>query len=120
MFHLTGKYRRQFLALSLKGLKKCFEFSISFRRCASELAQHVYKFSSFTFNLLISMIDLSHNLSQWLDFFFLKSIYVARNIKIVVIFDNFFKAGQMGKLIYILAFINFNNQGNQLFIFISF
>ena len=48
------------------------------------------------------MIDLSHNLSQWLDFFFLKSIYVARNIKILVIFNNFFKAGQMGKLLYIL------------------
>ena len=37
-------------------------------------------------------VNFANNICQWLDFFFLKGIYIARDIEVIVIFDNFFIA----------------------------
>ena len=49
------------------------------------------------------MVDLSHDLCQWLHFFFLKGIHIAWDIEVVVILDDLLKASQMGKLIHVLS-----------------
>ena len=52
---------------------------------------------------LICRVDLADDICQWLDFFFLKGIYVTRDIEVIVVLDDLFITFQMGKLVKLLT-----------------